>query len=189
MVILVVGGAGCIGCHVVNLFLDNGDKVIVVDNLSTGSKEAVDPRAVFCQMDIKEERRLEDLFSAFNIDAVVHLAFCSDDHESVVEPLKYYENNVSGTIALLKVMKRHRVQFMVLSSSAIRKSLSPYSESMSMVEAIVSKVDYAYGIKSMILRQSGTVEHDIRVKDLAREYPLALKSLVEHRVSGVLTLE
>ena len=185
MVILVVGGAGFIGCRVVQSFLENGDKVIVVDDLSTGSKEAVDVKAVFYRMDIKEERRLEELFNAFEIDAVIHLGFRSFDFESVEEPLQYFENNVSGTIVLLKVMKRHHVQFLVWSSSVTSKSLSPYDESLSMVETILSRVDYAHDIKSMNVRRFGTFEGDMPVMALARAYPLALTLLMEHKVSDV----
>ena len=179
MVILVVGGSENLSRQVVNCFLENEHKVIFLDNLSIGRLDAVDPSVVYCRMDIKEERRLEELFNAFNIDAVIHLGCYFNDLESLEEPLKYYENNVGGTITLLKVMKRHHVQSLVFSSSVPSEMITPFSESMRMVESILARVDTAHHIKSIILRQPNALEDDHDVMDLAKTYPLALKVLME----------
>lgn len=179
MVILVVGGSENLSRQVVNCFLENEHKVIFLDNLSIGRLDAVDPSVVYCRMDIKEERRLEELFNAFNIDAVIHLGSYADELESLDEPLKYYEYNIGGIITLLKVMKRHRVQFLVFSSSAPSEVITPYSESMRMVESILARVDTAHHIKSMILRRSNAFEDDHVVKDMAKAFLIALKVLME----------
>lgn len=179
MVILVVGGGGILGRQVVNCLLENEEKVIVLDNLSTGRIETDDPNVVYSRMDIKEERRLEELFNAFNIDAVIHLGCYFNDLESLDEPLKYYENNVGGTITLLKVMKRHHVQFLVFSSTVPSEMSTPFSDSMGMVESILARVDTAHHIKSMILRRPNALEDDHVVKDMAKAFPIALKVLME----------
>ena len=99
--ILVVGGAGYIGSHLVKELVEK-EEVIVLDNLSTGHREAVDSRAIFVEGDLGDEEDLQMIFSSYPIDAVMHFAAFSLVGESVVDPLKYYQNNVASTINFVK---------------------------------------------------------------------------------------
>src|SRR3954468_6616003 len=103
--ILVVGGAGYIGSHLVKELVEN-EEVIVLDNLSTGHREAIDTRAIFVEGDLGNEEDLQMIFSSYPIKAVMHFAAFSLVGESVIDPMKYYENNVASTLALLKVIMK-----------------------------------------------------------------------------------
>lgn len=92
--ILVLGGAGYIGSHTVYELIDAGEKVVVVDNLLTGFKEAVHPEAVFYEGDIRDRSFMDSVFEKEDIDGVIHFAACSQVGESMKEPLKYYNNNL-----------------------------------------------------------------------------------------------
>lgn len=123
--ILVTGGAGYIGSHAVIALLESGDQVVVLDNLSNSLPAALQhvekicgKRPEFVQGDIRDSAVLENIFRHFNIDAVFHFAGLKAVGESVREPEKYYENNVVGTLNLLKAMAKHSVFNFVFSSSA-----------------------------------------------------------------------
>jgi UDP-glucose 4-epimerase len=123
--ILVTGGAGFIGSHTVVELLNNGEDVIVVDNLSNSKKEALNrveditgKSLTFYKTDLLEKEKLDDIFSNHDIDAVIHFAGYKAVGESVAKPLTYYHNNVTGTLNLCKVMQKHRVPNIVFSSSA-----------------------------------------------------------------------
>lgn len=116
--ILVCGGAGYIGSHAVYRLLEKGERVVVVDNLQTGHREAVHRDAVFCQGDIRDRDFLRKVFRQHDIEAVIHFAANSLVGESMEEPLKYYDNNVYGTQVLLEVMKEFGVKQIVFSSTA-----------------------------------------------------------------------
>ena len=103
MTVLVLGGAGYIGSHTVKALCDKGMDVAVADSLVTGYREAVDKRARLYIGDIKDgEDSLDSLFKSEDIGAVIHFAAYSLVGESVENPLKYYENNLYGTMTLLK---------------------------------------------------------------------------------------
>lgn len=112
--ILVTGGAGFIGTHVTKLLLDAGHQVVVLDNLSTGHKEALDPRAKIVVGDIASPPKT----SLKNIDAIIHLAGLIIVPESVKDPAKYCQNNVLGTVSLLTLAKDTGVKKVIFSSSA-----------------------------------------------------------------------
>lgn len=123
--ILVTGGTGYIGSHAVLALLENGNEVVVLDNLSNSLPAALHhiekicgKRPEFVQGEIGDSGLLDKLFSQFNIDSVFHFAGLKAVGESVREPEKYYENNVAGTLTLLKVMAKHGVFNLVFSSSA-----------------------------------------------------------------------
>lgn len=116
--VLVVGGAGYIGSHAVYQLIDAGFDVVVIDNLSTGHKEAIHGKAKFYQGHIQDEAFLQSVFENEVIDGVMHFSASSLVGESVEQPLKYYHNNVYGTQVLLKVMGRFRVKHIVFSSTA-----------------------------------------------------------------------
>src|SRR3954467_11471855 len=115
--ILVVGGAGYIGSHLVRELVEK-EEVLVLDNLSTGHREAVDDRAIFVKGDLGNEEDLQMIFSSYPIKAVMHFAANSLVGESVIDPMKYYENNVASTITLLNVMMRNNVKNFIFSSTA-----------------------------------------------------------------------
>ncbi|MBQ8167429.1 MAG: UDP-glucose 4-epimerase GalE [Lachnospiraceae bacterium] len=125
MNILVTGGAGFIGSHTCVELIEAGYKVVVMDNLINSSKEAV--RRVekitgttipFYPVDLLDVEGLEDIFNKENIDAVIHFAGLKAVGESVAKPWEYYNNNITGTLNLCKVMREHNVKNIIFSSSA-----------------------------------------------------------------------
>ena len=118
MAILVLGGAGYIGSHTVYELIDAGREVVVADNLQTGFRAAVHPKAKFYQLDIRDKGALDTLFQAEKIDGVIHFAASSQVGESMSDPLKYYDNNLYGTMVLLRSMVEHGVDKIVFSSTA-----------------------------------------------------------------------
>lgn len=167
MAVLVCGGAGYIGSHVVRALLDRGEAVLVLDNMLTGHVDAVDERATLLLGDLRDEDFVEQVFQKHKIDGVIDFAAYSLVGESVTEPLKYFENNVWGSISLLKAMEKHKVKNIVFSSTAatygeaenipILESdttlpTNPYGESKLCVEKILKWCDKAYDIKYTVLR-------------------------------------
>lgn len=118
MAILVLGGAGYIGSHTVYELIDAGREVVVADNLVTGFRAAVHPKAKFYQIDLRNRTELDELFENEEIDGVIHFAAFSQVGESMSKPLKYYENNLWGTTVLLQSMVAHGVDKIVFSSTA-----------------------------------------------------------------------
>lgn len=118
MAVLVLGGAGYIGSHTVYALIGRGADVVIADNLQTGHKQALHPKARFYEGDVRDEAFLDNLFQREKIDAAIHFAANSLVGESMSEPLKYYDNNVCGTMILLRSMLRHNVDKIVFSSTA-----------------------------------------------------------------------
>ena len=118
MAILVLGGAGYIGSHAVHALAEAGRDVAVADNLVTGFRAAVHPKARFYQADIRNRKEIDAIFETENIDGVIHFAAFSQVGESMSNPLKYYENNLWGTTVLLQSMVTHGVDKIVFSSTA-----------------------------------------------------------------------
>ena len=125
MAILVTGGAGYIGSHTVVELIENGKEVVVVDNLINSSEkslkrvEEITGKAVkFYKADILDKAALEDIFSKENIESVIHFAGLKAVGESVAKPWEYYNNNITGTLVLLEVMKNHGCKNIIFSSSA-----------------------------------------------------------------------
>lgn len=118
MKVLVTGGAGYIGSHAVKVLISKGYDVVVVDNLSTGHIEAVDERAKLYVGDISDSDIMDKVFSENDIKGVIHFAAFSLVGESMTNPYKYYENNVSKTNKLLNSMIEHNVLNLVFSSTA-----------------------------------------------------------------------
>lgn len=125
MNILVTGGAGYIGSHTTLELLDEGHNVIVVDNLSNSKKEALDrveditgKSLTFYQTDLLDKAGLNEIFDEHDVDAVIHFAGFKAVGESVSKPLAYYHNNITGTLYLCELMKKHGVTDIVFSSSA-----------------------------------------------------------------------
>ena len=118
MAVLVLGGAGYIGSHTVYELIDNGLDVVIADNLETGYREAVHPKARFYQGDIRNRSFIDHVFDSEKIDAVIHFAANSLVGESMTNPLKYYDNNLCGTKVLLESMLAHDIDKIVFSSTA-----------------------------------------------------------------------
>ncbi len=116
--VLVTGGAGYIGGHLVSELVKKNFEVVVLDNLSTGKKENLDPAAVFVEGDLGDESLLKDLFANNQFEAVFHMAASLEVEESVREPAKYFENNVVNLARLLKAMEEAGVKKIIFSSSA-----------------------------------------------------------------------
>lgn len=119
MKVLVLGGAGYIGSHTVYALIESGEEVVIIDNLLTGYQAAVHPKAAFYQGDIRDRAFLDSVFEKeTNIDAVIHFAASSLVGESMTDPLKYYENNLYGTMVLLGALVAHGIDKVVFSSTA-----------------------------------------------------------------------
>ncbi|KLU62441.1 UDP-glucose 4-epimerase [Peptococcaceae bacterium CEB3] len=166
MAILVTGGAGYIGSHTVRELLEQGEKVVVLDNLCKGHAAAV-PEGLLVRGDVQDQELLRRLFRRHEIEAVIHFAAFSLVGESVQEPLKYYENNVVAAQKLLTVMRECGVKRFVLSSTAatygdpqsipIEESdptlpTNPYGETKLAIEKMLHWCDMAYGMKAVSLR-------------------------------------
>ena len=119
MKVLVLGGAGYIGSHTVYKLIEEGHDVVVFDNLETGYIEAVHPQAKFYKGDLRNRPEIDNVLdSEPGIDAVIHFAANSLVGESMVNPLKYYDNNVYGTKVLLESLLAHGIKNIVFSSTA-----------------------------------------------------------------------
>ena len=125
MNVLVTGGTGYIGSHTVVSLLENNHQVIVLDNLSNSSVDVIDrihkicgKELIFYQGDVRDFALLQDIFSKHNIDAVMHFAGLKSVSESINNPIEYYENNVSGSLSLIKAMKEAGVFTLIFSSTA-----------------------------------------------------------------------
>jgi len=118
MAILVCGGAGYIGSHAVHALVEKGEQVVIVDNLQTGHRGALNPAAKFYEGDIRDAALLDKIFTENKIEAVIHFAANSLVGESMEKPLLYFNNNVYGMQVLLEAMVRHGVDKIVFSSTA-----------------------------------------------------------------------
>ena len=166
MAILVCGGAGYIGSHMVAELLENGEEVVILDNLEKGHTEALLGGKLYIG-DLRDRTILDKVFTENKIDAVIDFAAYSLVGESMTEPLKYFNNNVGGTISLLEAMRDYNVKYIVFSSTAATygepevvpisedsKTIptNAYGESKLLVEKILRWCDHAYGIKYTTLR-------------------------------------
>lgn len=167
MSILVLGGAGYIGSHAVHQLLEKEYKVVVVDNLETGHQQAVPSKAVFYKGDIREKEFLRSVFQKEKIEVVIHFAANSIVGESMINPIKYFGNNVYGTQVLLEVMNEFGVNKIVFSSTAATygepkevpitedmptNPTNAYGETKLTMEKLMKWCDTAYGIKYVSLR-------------------------------------
>ena len=140
--ILVPGGAGFIGSHTVEALHQHGYKSIVLDNFSNGHKESVLHGEVI-EGDILDTDILDQIFKTHEIDAVIHFAAFIEAGESVVHPLRFYENNTAGTLNLLKAMQKHGVNRIVFSSTAAAiaaKSCPQFRAGISRISACCSVI-------------------------------------------------
>lgn len=167
MTILVLGGAGYIGSHTVYELVDRGEDVVIIDNLETGHAEAVHPLARFYQGDIRDRAFVDSVFDKEKIDAVIHFAANSLVGESMVNPLKYYDNNLCGTKVLLESMVSHGIDKIVFSSTAATygepervpivetdktEPTNTYGETKLSMEKMFKWTGFAHGLRYVSLR-------------------------------------
>ncbi len=164
--ILVMGGAGYIGSHMVKMLLEQSFRVVTLDNLATGNRQSV-LGGDFVQGDVGDPLLLERLFTGYSFAGVMHFASHIQVGESVTDPAKYYRNNVSNTLILLDAMRKHGVGCFIFSSSAAvygepltvpiteshpKNPINPYGRSKWMIEEVLADYDLAYGLRSVCFR-------------------------------------
>jgi UDP-glucose 4-epimerase len=166
MKVLVCGGAGYIGSHMVRHLIAHGHEVVVFDSLTTGHREAVGTASLVVG-NLLDPAALKALFSAHRFDVVMHFCALSLVGVSVAEPYLYYQNNVVGTLNLLQAMHAAGVAWLVFSSTAAvfgnpetalidethpTRPINPYGASKLMVERMLADAAHAYGLRSVALR-------------------------------------
>jgi UDP-glucose 4-epimerase len=166
MTILITGGAGYIGSHMVKLLRDQKIDCIVIDDFSTGYKEAL-LGATYINGDIGDSKLLDEVFTKTDITSVIHFASRISVSESVQSPSEYYTNNVAKTLVLLRKMVEYGVNQLVFSSTAAIfgspsgntisettsiNPINPYGRTKAFVEQILEDFDKSYGLKSVCLR-------------------------------------
>lgn len=176
MKVLVCGGAGYIGSHMVRQLQASGHETIVFDNLSTGHREAIEG-VVLIAGDLRDPLALRELFAGHEFDAVIHFCARSLVGESLNEPYAYYENNVVGTLNLLQAMRLAGVTKLVFSSTAAvfgnpaklpideehaTNPINPYGASKLMVERILFDAARSYGLRSVALRYFNAAGADVQ---------------------------
>ena len=168
MKILGLGGAGYIGSHTVYELTDAGEDVVIIDNLETGYKEAVHPKAKFYQGDLRDRAFVDSVLDQeTGIDAVIHFAANSLVGESMTNPLKYYDNNLCGTKTMLESMVAHGIDKIVFSSTAATygepektpiletdrtEPTNTYGETKLSMEKMFKWVGKAHGLRFVSLR-------------------------------------
>ena len=167
MAILVCGGAGYIGSHAVHALVEKGEQVVIVDNLQTGHRGALNPAAKFYEGDIRDAAVLDKIFTENKIEAVIHFAANSLVGESMEKPLLYFNNNVYGMQMLLEGMVRHGVDKIVFSSTAATYGepkrvpiheddetcpTNTYGETKLTMEKMMKWVSRANGVRNVSLR-------------------------------------
>ncbi len=166
MSILVTGGAGYIGSHTCVELLNEGYEVIVIDNLCNSSKESLTrveeitgKQVKFYEADIRDKDALDRIFLDEDIEAVIHFAGLKAVGESVAKPLEYYFNNITGTLVLCDIMRKHNVKNMVFSSSA---TVYGIPKSVPMDETFPTGATNPYGRTKLMLEE---IFKDLYVSD------------------------
>jgi UDP-glucose 4-epimerase len=165
--ILVTGGAGYIGSHVLKLLKDTSHEVVVVDNLSSGNQKYI-LTGKFIKADLRNKEALKEIFKNHHFDSVIHFAGSIIVPESVVNPLKYYDNNVRASLNLLECVEEFNIKYFIFSSTAavyglegegfteednVKKPINPYGHSKLMIEQVIQDLSFAKkDFKFVILR-------------------------------------
>jgi UDP-glucose 4-epimerase len=176
MKILVTGGTGYIGSHTVVELQKKGFEVIIADNLSNSSIDVVDNitsitgiKPLFEKTDLSEPEATQDLFNRYpDLNAIIHFAAFKAVGESVLQPLKYYRNNLGSTMNILKEMEKHGIRDLVFSSSCtvygqpdvlpvtesapIKKAASPYGNTKQIAEEIITDISKVTDLQAILLR-------------------------------------
>jgi len=167
MTILVTGGAGYIGSQMAYQLVDSGERVVVLDNLSTGFDWAIPPGVPAVAGDVGDARLLDALIAEHGVSAIIHFAASVVVPESVADPLRYYRNNTVNSRSLIEAAVRGGVEHFIFSSTAAvygepdrvpiaedapTRPMSPYGSSKLMAEIILRDAARAHGLRYMILR-------------------------------------
>jgi len=167
MTVLVTGGAGYIGSHMVLELIDSGEDVVVLDNLSTGHRSAVAERVSVIVGDTGDQLLLDQLIRKHGIDTIIHFAAAIVVPDSIRDPLSYYKNNTANSRTLIECAVKGGVRYFIFSSTAavygnpdispVRETapalpISPYGWSKLMTETMLRDASYAYGLAHVILR-------------------------------------
>ncbi len=205
MKLFVTGGAGYVGSHCVRGLCDAGHTVVVYDNLTSGGhRAAVDPRAKLVVGDIADIDMLDQVLGPGQFDGVLHFAALLDVNESVREPLKYYQNNITGSVALLSMMRKYDIKRMVFSSTCAtygvptampiteelpQHPISPYGRTKLAIEWALRDSAASWGLGATALRYfnaSGASTDGTIGEDRDPEYhliPLVLQVALGQRES------
>lgn len=209
--ILVTGGTGYIGSHTCVELMNAGFEVLIADNLSNSNIEVLDgieaitgKRPEFEKIDLCDAFKVDELFSKYSIDAIIHFAALKAVGESVEIPLDYYHNNLESLVNLLKAMQKHEVPSIVFSSSCtvygqpdvlpvtenapIKKALAPYGNTKQICEEIMQDAIHAIpAIKGIALRYFNPVgaHKSAMIGELPIGIPLNLVPFVTQTVAGV----
>lgn len=199
--ILVIGGCGYIGSHMVKCLLTAGHEVVVLDDLSAGFADSLLGGKLIVG-DCGDRELLNQIFSQHKFAGVLHFASYIQVGESVTNPAKYYQNNVAKTLTLLEAMKDHNLKTLIFSSTAAvfgepdyspideqhpRVPINPYGMSKNMVEAILQDFDHAYEFRSVALRYFNAAGADAEARIGERHQPethlipLALQAVLGKR--------
>ncbi|MDD5570022.1 MAG: UDP-glucose 4-epimerase GalE [Bacteroidales bacterium] len=197
--ILVTGGAGYIGSIIVEILQNNGFKVIVIDNLSNGKKEALSEDVKFFKGDFADTLILNKIFNEYKINFVIHLAASANVPHSLIDPIQYYENNTSKTVTLLKKMKEKSVKNIIFSSTAAVYGepvytpidethptipINPYGHSKLMIEQIIKDCRKAFDLNYIIFRYlcvAGATElHGEARKNETHLIPLVINKIINN---------
>ena len=183
MNVLVIGGAGYIGSHCVRQLIAAGHRPVVLDNLSYGHRQALDPSVKFHLGDLADKQTVRKVLSEEKIDIVMHFAAFINVGESVHEPIKYYKNNLSGVVNLIEAMLEEGVKKFVFSSTCAtfgipqklpivetlpQNPINPYGQTKLDVEHFLQNCARAYGLNSVAFRyfnasgaaEDGTIGED-----------------------------
>ena len=164
--ILVTGGAGYIGSHIIEILIKKNKNVFIIDNLTTGYKKLINKKAKFFKLDILNTEKLKKIIEKYNIDSIIHLAANLIIGEGERKPKKYYKNNVKGTQSVLNSIKKTKVKNLLFSSTAavykdgmyrvtensIVKPKSVYGKSKLRAENLIKSKCKKLGINYGILR-------------------------------------
>ncbi|MCL4418372.1 MAG: NAD-dependent epimerase/dehydratase family protein, partial [Actinobacteria bacterium] len=163
MKVLVTGGAGFIGSHVNKLLLEQNHEVTVIDDLSKGHKEFIDPRVNFHQASLDDPEQLEQILAGH--DAVIHMASFIEVGESVKKPVEFTQNNIVGTVKLLEAMKNTGVKKMIFSSSACvygKPKKLPITE-----DDPLGEQENPYGLTKVTMEEFCKLYHNLHGFDVA----------------------
>ncbi len=208
--ILVTGGMGYIGSHTVVALQERGYNVIIVDNLSNSEENVIyniekitKILPIFEKIDLLDEQACEDLFNKYSIDAIIHFAAYKYVNESVNEPLRYYKNNFHSVLNVLIQMKKHRIPYLVFSSSCtvygtpdtlpvtelspIKKAMSPYGNTKQVIEEMLEdccKADRDLNITSLRYFNPIGAHPSLKIGEVAKGIPPNLLPYLTQTVIG-----
>ena len=199
MHLLITGGAGYIGSHIINYLFELGEKIVILDNLSTGIYSKIAGKGDFIQGDICDENLVDNIFKHYEIEGIINLAALKSVEESEIYPDKYLEVNVKGTDNLLKNAIKHKVRFFIQSSSAAvyginetgivseNSQLSPisnYGKTKLASEKLLDEAINNRKIKGVSLRYFNVVGAlNFELRDLSKNnlFPILKKCIDENR--------